>query len=280
MLRLHLHADPDPACVRHGFGNLAAVASGSQRHTGREPPERGARPRTDSGDAESYGAVPRVRRRPPPAQELVPSADTSHVNSDRRPMPGRRRSSDEVKWIDRWLAACSDLDELKRSNPMTDAVIDEIDGRRIRVGEPVAGRLRLVQLPRLRPRPRDHGLDPARTSRSGARTRAGRACWAARCSSAQIEERLTELLGCEDSLVLPTITHIHMSVIPVLAGRRHDLHRQPRPQDDLRRLPVRRRRAARRSSASGSRTPTTSSGCCAEDALRAAARSAWTASTA
>ena len=34
----------------------------------------------------------------------------------------------------------------------------------------------------------------------------------------EIEERLTELLGCEDSLVLPTITHIHMSVIPVLAG--------------------------------------------------------------
>ena len=25
----------------------------------------------------------------------------------------------------------------------------------------------------------------------------------------QIEARLTELLGCEDSLVLPTITHIH-----------------------------------------------------------------------
>ena len=34
----------------------------------------------------------------------------------------------------------------------------------------------------------------------------------------QIEERLTELLGSEDSLVLPTITHIHMSVIPVLAA--------------------------------------------------------------
>ena len=33
-----------------------------------------------------------------------------------------------------------------------------------------------------------------------------------------IEERLTELLGAPDTLVLPTITHIHMSVIPVLAG--------------------------------------------------------------
>jgi len=34
----------------------------------------------------------------------------------------------------------------------------------------------------------------------------------------QIEERLTALLGSPDSLVLPTITHIHMSVIPVLAA--------------------------------------------------------------
>jgi 8-amino-7-oxononanoate synthase len=33
-----------------------------------------------------------------------------------------------------------------------------------------------------------------------------------------IEERLTDLLGCEDTLLLPTITHIHMSVIPLLAA--------------------------------------------------------------
>jgi 8-amino-7-oxononanoate synthase len=33
-----------------------------------------------------------------------------------------------------------------------------------------------------------------------------------------IEDRLTELLGAPDTLVLATITHIHMSVIPVLAG--------------------------------------------------------------
>jgi 8-amino-7-oxononanoate synthase len=34
----------------------------------------------------------------------------------------------------------------------------------------------------------------------------------------EIEDRLTALLGAEDSLLLPTITHIHLSVIPVLAG--------------------------------------------------------------
>jgi 8-amino-7-oxononanoate synthase len=34
----------------------------------------------------------------------------------------------------------------------------------------------------------------------------------------QIEQRLTELLGAEDTLLLPTLTHIHASVIPVLTG--------------------------------------------------------------
>src|ERR671917_164434 len=34
----------------------------------------------------------------------------------------------------------------------------------------------------------------------------------------EIEAALTALLGAEDSLALPTITHIHGSVIPVLAG--------------------------------------------------------------
>ena len=34
----------------------------------------------------------------------------------------------------------------------------------------------------------------------------------------QIEQELTELLGCEDVLLLPTITLIHLSVIPVLAA--------------------------------------------------------------
>jgi 8-amino-7-oxononanoate synthase len=33
-----------------------------------------------------------------------------------------------------------------------------------------------------------------------------------------IEDQLTELLGAPDTLVLPTITHIHSSVIPILAG--------------------------------------------------------------
>ena len=48
---------------------------------------------------------------------------------------GPRSRSASPRWIDRWLAACSELAELERSNPMTDAVIDEIDGRMIRIGD-------------------------------------------------------------------------------------------------------------------------------------------------
>jgi 8-amino-7-oxononanoate synthase len=35
----------------------------------------------------------------------------------------------------------------------------------------------------------------------------------------QIEERLVELLGVEDALLLPTLTHIHAAVIPLLADQ-------------------------------------------------------------
>jgi len=35
----------------------------------------------------------------------------------------------------------------------------------------------------------------------------------------QIEERLTALLGAEDALLLPTLTHIHAAVIPILADQ-------------------------------------------------------------
>ncbi|HEX3331123.1 MAG TPA: hypothetical protein VHS27_14455, partial [Gaiellales bacterium] len=132
-------------------------------------------------------------------------------------MPDRRRTSDEVKWIDRWLAACADLDELKRSNPMTDAVIDEINGRRIRVGGQwladfascnyLGFDLDREIMDSIPGHVERWGTHPSWSRLLGSPTLFG-----------DIEERLTELIGCEDALVLPTITHIHMAVIPVLAA--------------------------------------------------------------
>ena len=121
------------------------------------------------------------------------------------------------------LAAAVDHDpRLQRHRPaahrtrMYDAVIDEVDGRRIRVGEHWLDRLGLVQLPRLRPRAADHrrgrgagaplGHPPELVADAGQPA-----------LYPQIEERLAELLGAPDTLVLPTITQIHLSVIPVLA---------------------------------------------------------------
>jgi 8-amino-7-oxononanoate synthase len=130
---------------------------------------------------------------------------------------GPRAAAATPAWIDRWLAACHDLAELERSNPMTDAVIDEVDGRMIRVGEQWLAdfascnylgfdldREIIAAVPEFLER---WGTHPS---------------WSRLLGSPvlyrNIEERLADLVGAEDALVLPTITLIHMSVIPVLAG--------------------------------------------------------------
>jgi 8-amino-7-oxononanoate synthase len=112
----------------------------------------------------------------------------------------------------------ADLERLRASHPMMDAVIDEIRGRRIRVGtqwlcdfascnylgfdlhpEIIASVAPLIQR---------WGTHPS---------------WSRLLGNPrpylEIEDRLTELLGAPDTLVLPTITLIHTSVIPVLASQ-------------------------------------------------------------
>ena len=143
----------------------------------------------------------------------------------------KRRASDD--WVARWLAACSDLAELERSNPMTDAVIDEIDGRMIRIGDRWLADFASCNY---------LGFDldreiidsiPAYLDRWGTHP-----SWSRLLGSPilyeQIEERLAALLGAPDALVLPTITLIHLSVIPLLAASGTRVRRPPRSQDALR----------------------------------------------
>ena len=146
-----------------------------------------------------------------PSPELVRhEIDMSAIHSSKD-----RRSSDG--WLDRWITTVDDLARLKVAHPMVDAVIEEQRGRQIRVG--------------------DHwltdwascnylGLDldeeviasiPEYVSRWGTHPSWSRLLGSPR-PFVDIEEQLTELLGCEDVLAMPTITHIHMSVIPVLAA--------------------------------------------------------------
>jgi 8-amino-7-oxononanoate synthase len=119
-------------------------------------------------------------------------------------------------WLARWLSACADLEDLFTHHHLLDAVIEEIDGRRIRVGE--RWLIDFASCNYL-------GLDldreviegiPAYLDRWG--THPG---WSRMLGSPvlyeQIEAELCELLGVEDALLLPTLTHIHAAVIPVLA---------------------------------------------------------------
>ena len=116
-----------------------------------------------------------------------------------------------------WPETLRDLSTLTRSHPMMDAVIDELDGRMIRVGSQWLAdfascnylgfdldREIIDAVPAY--------LDAWGTHPSWSRLLGSPAPYE------QIEERLTALLHSPDSLVLPTITHIHMSVIPALAA--------------------------------------------------------------
>lgn len=134
-----------------------------------------------------------------PATPTIPAARGEHAAHARRE--------------DRW----ADLERLRRTNPMYDAVIDEIDGRRIRIGDHwladwascnyLGFDLDPEIMDSIQPLVRRWGTHPS---------------WSRLLGNPRpyldIEERLTELLGAPDTLALPTITHIHTSVIPVLAG--------------------------------------------------------------
>jgi len=120
-------------------------------------------------------------------------------------------------WLDHWLDTVNDLAELTASHPMMDAVIDEIDGRMIRIGEHWLADFASCNylgfdLDREIIEAVPAHLDAWGTHPSWSRLLGSPVLYE------QIEERLTALLGAEDSLVLPTITHIHMSVIPLLAA--------------------------------------------------------------
>ena len=67
-------------------------------------------------------------------QDEAPLSPNGHAseNGSKREKPLRRQSD---KWLDKWLATCADLARLKDTHPMLDAVVDEIDGRWIRIGD-------------------------------------------------------------------------------------------------------------------------------------------------
>jgi 8-amino-7-oxononanoate synthase len=101
---------------------------------------------------------------------------------------------------------------------MYDATIDEIDGRRIRIGEKW-----LADFASCNYLGFDLDEEIIASVEGEIRRWGTHPSWSRLLGNPRlyidIEDQLTELLGAPDTLVLPTITHIHLSVIPALAGK-------------------------------------------------------------
>ncbi|MFJ3670902.1 aminotransferase class I/II-fold pyridoxal phosphate-dependent enzyme [Streptomyces sp. NPDC090106] len=127
------------------------------------------------------------------------------------PAPSTRRER-AVRW--------ADLEHLRRTTLMSDAVLDEVRGRHIRsrghwlIDFASCNYLGFDWDPEIAA-----GIEPA-VRRWGTHPSWSRLIGSPRIYP-QIEERLTELLDAPDTLLLPTLTLIHSSVIPVLAESGH-----------------------------------------------------------
>jgi 7-keto-8-aminopelargonate synthetase-like enzyme len=115
---------------------------------------------------------------------------------------------------ERWV----DVDRLRASHPMMDAVIDEVKGRQIRIGDRWLTDFASCNYLGFDQHPTVIASVEQELWRWGTHPSWSRLLGNPRLY-VDIEEKLTDLLGAPDSLVLPTITIIHSAVIPVLAGQ-------------------------------------------------------------
>lgn len=114
----------------------------------------------------------------------------------------------------------SDLEHLRRTSPMTDAVLDEVQGRHIRCGNHW-----LIDFASCNYLGLDCDPDVIAAIEPAVRRWGTHPSWSRLLGSPriypEIEERLAALLEAPDTLLLPTATLIHASVIPILADGGH-----------------------------------------------------------
>lgn len=115
------------------------------------------------------------------------------------------------------LATWQDLARLQAAHPMSDAVIDQIDGRQIRIGQHWLTDFASCNYLGFDLEPEIIEAVPEYLARWGTHPSWSRMLGSPRLYE-EIEAELADLLGAEDALLLPTITLIHLSVIPVLAA--------------------------------------------------------------
>ncbi|MGW7198818.1 aminotransferase class I/II-fold pyridoxal phosphate-dependent enzyme [Streptomyces chryseus] len=167
-----------------------------------------------------------VARRPAPGPAPpgpVPSGPAPSGPAARRPAPPkkenamRQAAARPLGVLDpRW----GDLEHLRRTSPMSDAVLDEVRGRHIRSGDhwlidfASCNYLGFDCDPEI-----IDAIEPA-VRRWGTHPSWSRLLGSPRLYP-EIEERLAALLRAPDTLLLPTATLIHASVIPILANKGH-----------------------------------------------------------
>jgi len=126
-------------------------------------------------------------------------------------------SGDGLEFVQR-EGRWADLERLRAGNPMYDATIEEIKGRRIRVGDHWLADFASCNYLGFDLEPEIADAIAPEVARWGTHP-----SWSRLLGNPsiypQIEEKLTALLDAPDTLVLPTITHIHMSVLPILTGK-------------------------------------------------------------
>ncbi|CAL9612329.1 aminotransferase class I/II-fold pyridoxal phosphate-dependent enzyme [Streptomyces sp. enrichment culture] len=114
----------------------------------------------------------------------------------------------------------SELDRLRRTSPMSDAVLDEVRGRHIRSGDHW-----LIDFASCNYLGFDWDPEIMAAVEPAVRSWGTHPSWSRLLGSPRlypdIEERLAALLGAPDTLLLPTLTLMHSSVIPVLADQGH-----------------------------------------------------------
>jgi 8-amino-7-oxononanoate synthase len=111
----------------------------------------------------------------------------------------------------------TEVARLIAGHPMADAVVDQVEGRMIRIGDHWLADFASCNYLGLDLDPEVIAGIPDYLGRWGTHP-----SWARGIASPaiyeQVEAEVVELLGVEDALALPTLTHIHNGVLPALAG--------------------------------------------------------------
>ena len=111
----------------------------------------------------------------------------------------------------------AEVARLMAEHPMGDAVVDQVDGRMIRVGDHWLADFASCNYLGLDLDPEILAGVPDYLARWGTHP-----SWARGIASpalyVQVEAELVDLLGAEDALALPTLTHVHYGVLPALVN--------------------------------------------------------------